>query len=149
MNRLNPEKLYVSFRPGTTPIQPIIPRRYTLTHSDITAELFLTIGPNYAYEKIGPSRDEVLAAWQTTNNSYVLSVYLYVGGEQFGKATAAIRYKIFKQELSLALEAIRYGDRYFFETHPKLDTAPIWVYFNSLYPPFNHVKYWGTLVEYA
>jgi hypothetical protein len=52
MERLNPEKLHVEFRPGVTEAEPIIPRRYTLTHSDITADLFLTIAPEYAYDKI-------------------------------------------------------------------------------------------------
>jgi hypothetical protein len=40
MSKLNPEKLSVEFRQGVTPTEPIILRRYTLTHSDITAELF-------------------------------------------------------------------------------------------------------------
>jgi hypothetical protein len=60
MSKLNPEKLSVEFRQGVTPTEPIIPRRYTLTHSDITAELFLTIGSYYAYDKITAMRDEVL-----------------------------------------------------------------------------------------
>jgi len=46
MSKLNLEKLSVGFREGVTSTSPIVPRRYTLTHSDITAiaELFLTIG---------------------------------------------------------------------------------------------------------
>ena len=44
MSKLNPEKLSVEFRDGVTNTEPILGRRYTLTHSDITAELFLTIG---------------------------------------------------------------------------------------------------------
>lgn len=40
MSKLNPEKLSVEFRVGVTFAELIIPRRYTLTHSDITAELF-------------------------------------------------------------------------------------------------------------
>ena len=61
MKKLNPEKLHVEFRQGVTPTEPIMPRRYTLTHSDVTAELFLTVGPEYAYDKITQMRDEVLA----------------------------------------------------------------------------------------
>jgi hypothetical protein len=45
---LNPEKLFVEFRTGATSITPILGRHYTLTHSDITADLFLTIALNYA-----------------------------------------------------------------------------------------------------
>jgi hypothetical protein len=46
-NRLRPEKLGVKYVAGVGPTDPISPRRYTLTHSDITAELFLTIGPDW------------------------------------------------------------------------------------------------------
>ena len=50
MERLDPEKLYVVFRPGVTMTEPVLGRKYTLTHSDITAELFLTIGLQFAYD---------------------------------------------------------------------------------------------------
>jgi Staygreen protein len=43
-NRLRPEKLHVKYVAGIGPADPISPRRYALTHSDITAEFFLTIG---------------------------------------------------------------------------------------------------------
>ena len=56
MSRLNPEKLYIEFI-GVTKTEPIIPRRYTLTHSDITADLYLTIGSDFAYNKLNIMRD--------------------------------------------------------------------------------------------
>ncbi|MDF2790251.1 MAG: hypothetical protein K0S80_3350 [Neobacillus sp.] len=39
-----PEKISVEYRDGVTIAEPVIPRYYTLTHSDVTGELFLTIG---------------------------------------------------------------------------------------------------------
>ena len=147
MKKLNPEKLSVSLRSGVTPLNPIIPRRYTLTHSDTTAELFLTIGKTYAYEVIGAMRDEVRAKWVFIDNQYKLYVYVYVGGP-FEKNIAAVRYRIFVKELPLALEALRYGDRFFFKNHPPLDCAPIWVYFQSVYPDFNHTEFWGMPEQY-
>ncbi|MFZ0010865.1 MAG: staygreen family protein [Halobacteriota archaeon] len=45
-NRLRLEKLHVKHVAGIGPTDPISPRRYTLTHSDLTAELFLTIIPD-------------------------------------------------------------------------------------------------------
>lgn len=150
MSKLNPEKLSVEFRQGVTSTEPIIPRRYTLTHSDITAELFLTIGLNYAYDKINAMRDEVLGEWVNENEQYYYSVYLYIDG-QFNPnpAAAAIRNKIFIRELPLALEAIRYGDNIFFSTHPELNYVPIIVYFVSTIPKFNRIENWGTFSEYA
>ena len=60
MKKLNPDQLYVEFKNGVTMIEPVIDRKYTLTHSDITAELFLTIGLQYASEKINAMREKCL-----------------------------------------------------------------------------------------
>lgn len=148
MSRLNPEKLSVEFRDGITATTPIIPRRYTLTHSDITAELFLTIGLRYAYDKINAMRDEVLGEWIRKAERYSFHVYLYVDGEFYPMLTA-IRDSVFRRELPLALEAIRYGDRAFFNKHSELDNSPIIVHFMSSNPQFSKVENWGTFSEYT
>lgn len=147
MSRLNPEKLSVEFRKGVTTTEPIIPRHYTLTHSDLTAELFLTIGLKYAYDKTNAMRDEVLGKWVKYNGRYFYYVYLYVDGE-FSPKVPAIRNYIFRRELPLALEAIRYGDKEFFTAHPELNDAPIIVYFMSTNPQFNRIENWGTFSNY-
>lgn len=146
MGRLNPEKLFVEFRQGVTPTEPIILRRYTLTHSDLTAELFLTIGQDYAVDKITAMRDEVLAEWKEQNNQYVFLAHVDVDG--LTPDRQAIRNAVFRRELSLALEAIRYGDRRFFAAHPNLDQAPIFIYFHSAIPQFNGVENGGTFADY-
>jgi hypothetical protein len=148
MEKLNPEKLYVEFRPGVTLTEPIMPRRYTLTHSDVTAELFLTVSPEYAYDKITEMRDEVLAEWRTMNGQYYLNTYCYVDGGEYSASVSAIRNTIFVKELPLAFEAIRYGDRVFFNANPILDYSPIFIYFSSTNPNFNRVEYWGTMNNY-
>lgn len=147
MSRLNPEKLSVEFREGITTTEPIIPRRYTLTHSDITAELFLTIGLTYAYDKINAMRDEVLSEWIKIGDQYFFYVYLYVDG-QFGSGVAAMRNHIFRRELPLALEAIRCGDKKFFSAHSELNDVPIIVHFMSTNPQFNRIENWGTFSHY-
>ena len=43
--RLRPEKLHVGPAEGSIADGPVTPRCYTLTHSDTTGDLFLTIGP--------------------------------------------------------------------------------------------------------
>jgi hypothetical protein len=147
MSKLNPDKLSVEFRDGVTKTEPIIPRRYTLTHSDITAELFLTIGSEYAKDKITAMRDEVLGEWVKEEAEYFYSVYLHVDG-QLGAGTTAIRNYVFRRELPLALEAIRYGDMAFFIAHPELDNSKIIVHFMSIDPKFNKVETWGTFSDY-
>ena len=47
MAHLNPEKLHVNFFGGANAYGPIKPRAYTLTHSDATGDLFLSIGQHY------------------------------------------------------------------------------------------------------
>jgi hypothetical protein len=146
LKRLDPNKLSVEYRKCVTPSKPIIPRRYTLNHSDINAKLFLTVGSHYAYDKLNPSRDEVIGEWQY-NKEYILFLTVYINGN-FGPIQAGIRNKIFIKELPLALEAIRYGEKVLFQSHPFLDDAPIYIYFKSTYPRYNRVEYWGKPVFY-
>ena len=146
MSRLNPEKLHVEYV-GVTSTEPIIPRRYTLTHSDVSADLYLNIGLDFAYYKLNPMRDEVLGEWGLNDENYIYYVYLYVDGK-FIPGPKDIREAVFRMELPLALEAIRYGDNDFFNAHPELDFVPIIVYFLSTDPMYNKVENWGTFSEY-
>ena len=152
MQRLNTEKLHATYLTGATPEQLIVPRRYTLTHSDITGELFLSIGSEYDTKQISGlytrlMRDEVLAELSDDKDILVFRVYCHVSGG-FVIGTAKWRYNIFQSELPLVLEAIRYGDRYIFEQKPKLDTVPVLIHFNSTDSRFNKVDKWGTMFEY-
>lgn len=147
LERLDPNKLFVEYRQGVTADNPIMPRKHTLTHSDETGNLFLTIGTTYAYDKVNPMRDEVLGEWQVRNNKYIYFTTVYVDGA-YGPMLAAIRNAVFIRELPLALEAIRYGDKELFETYPYLDNAPIYIYFKSSYPQYNRTEYWGTFAKY-
>lgn len=146
MERLDPEKLYVEFRDGVTATAPTIGRKYTLTHSDETADLFLVIGLEYAFDQINEMRDEVLAEWKHDKESPVLFGFVYVG--QFGPVITKIRDTIFRRELPLALEAIIYGDRELFREHPQLRHAPIWIHFGSRDPEYEKFEYWGTPADY-
>ena len=69
MFELKKDKLKVSFKDNIGKSRPIMPRKYTLTHSDETAELFLSIGNKYDLDKINYSvRDEVLGSWEKMMN---------------------------------------------------------------------------------
>jgi len=152
MTRLVPEKLHVTFLPGMRPDSLDTPRYYTLTHSDTTGELFLSIGPGYNTKQTSKlyarlMRDEVLAELTKDSNQHVLRVHCHVsGGLVVGRAKW--RYSIFCSELSLPLEAIRYGDRAFFEQDPQLDQTPIVVHFKSTNEKYNKIEKWGTIADY-
>lgn len=147
MTGFNPENLFVEFRNGVTQYEPVYNRKYTLTHSDVTATLFLTIGMEYAYEKVGFLRDEVLAEWKENEGYPYLYVYVYVNGQLYPPASAK-RNEIFRRELPLALQAIYYGDRQFLNNHPYLKKAPIWIYFDSENTKYISFENWGTLEDY-
>lgn len=152
MKRLDSAKLHVSWGPGVTPEAPLVPRRYTLTHSDSSGELFLTIAADYDRKQISGlytrlMRDEVLAEWQIALSGPELHVFCHVsGGLVFG--SAGMRDGIFQHELPLVLEAFRYGDRALFAAHPDLDRSPILVDFRSHLSQYNRVEPWGTPADH-
>jgi hypothetical protein len=152
MTRLIPEKLHVTFLPGIDPDSLETPRYYTLTHSDTTGDLFLSIGPNYDAKKISRfytrlMRDEVLVELKKDSEELSLNVHCHVsGGLVFGRAKW--RYNIFCSELSLVLEAIRFGDKAFFDHDPKLDQAQILVHFKSTDKEYDKTEKWGSLGDY-
>jgi hypothetical protein len=135
MFRLSPEKLHVVFKGNVNAEGPIVPRCYTLTHSDFTGDMFLTIGASYDLKQISGiytklMRDEVLAEWGNLNDILSLIVHCHVsGGLIFGKASW--RESIFRQEMPLVLESIRYGDRILFKLNPKLYECPVWIHFKK------------------
>jgi hypothetical protein len=137
MKRLKPDKLHVIAAAGDTTEKANIPRRYTLTHSDMSGDLFLVIAREYDRKAIAGRytrimRDEVLAELTDDGGSIELRIYCHVsGGIVIG--TAKWRNGIFQAELPLVLEAIRYGDRAFFERYSDLDLVPVKVYFRCGY----------------
>jgi hypothetical protein len=152
MSRLKPERLRVRFSSDITPEEMVKPRCYTLTHSDQTGDLYLTIGPTYDREQISGwytrlMRDEVLAEWRAEDKNPVLHVYCHVsGGLVLG--TPGWRYAIFQRELPLVLETIRFGDRRLFESLPELDQAPILVHFHAAQRRYKRTETWGVLGDY-
>ena len=152
MKRLNPNKLHVTdFTDGSSQIGNL-PRRYTLTHSDLTGDLYLTIGDDYDKQQISKlytrlMRDEVLAELVKDDDRLELRAYCHVSG---GLVLGIARWRsdIFHLELPLVLEAIRYGDRNLFETDPNLDQTPVKVYFRSHKSTYNQVENWGVMADY-
>jgi hypothetical protein len=151
MNRLNPKKLHVTILPPSTVDSPLVPRCYTLTHSDRTGDLFLTIAHEFNKKQLKGwqtriMRDEVVAEWLKTNGIYSLHVYCQISG---GIGTLTFRDRIFRQELPLVLEAFRYGDQKLFFANPFLDQTQIWIHFQSKKEKFNKIEKWGSPKNYT
>jgi hypothetical protein len=152
MSDLSPGKLHTTFTPPTSPVDPMHPRCYVLTHSDRTGDLFLIIGPEFDQQQFSGwyarlMRDEVLAVWTHEHGGASLHVHCHVsGGLVLG--SAAWRMRILRQHMPQVIEAFRYGDRAFIEAHPELDAARIYVHFHSHKDPYNLIEEYGSFMDY-
>jgi len=152
MSELDPNKLSVKFQNKASAGSLELPRRYTLTHSDATGDLFLSIGPVYDVAQIRGiytrlMRDEVLAELVKDHDETLLQVYVHVsGGLVFG--FSAWRNDILHHHMPMVLEALRYGERELFAAHPELDATEIFVHFSSNHKRYNKVERWGQFKKY-
>ncbi|MEA5084393.1 MAG: staygreen family protein [Lachnospiraceae bacterium] len=147
MKVLNPQKVFVQYRDALTPYNPIISRKYTITHSDTTAELFVFISNNFAEDKITNLRDEVRVAWQQNKTKLVLMGSVLVDGTGVvGKPE--IRNKIFYNEMPTALQALRQADRFLFHENPTLNSTPILIHFISSNNSYDKVYSFGVIGDY-
>ena len=132
-----PSKLKVSMLPGTSSSMPSTSRRYTLTHNDITGELWLSIGNQYNRDQISGLytrllRDEVTAEWRHVGpHLHQLHVYCHVSGEERWLAPPVLRNYIFRREMALVLDCMVYADRDLFDLSPSLLEAQVLVHFQS------------------
>lgn len=147
MTKFQPNKLNVSYKDEIGTKNFLLPRKYTLTHSDESGELFLSIGKNYDLDKINYNvRDEVLGSWEKDDKEYLLITLEIDNGEEIGNTVN--RDRIFRQELTLALIAIIYGDNLLFENNKELYESPIRVKFNSKFSEYDTLEEWGQIKDY-
>jgi hypothetical protein len=152
MSNFYPEKLHVKFIGEADPEGPESPRKYTLTHSDVTGELFLSIGMVYDQQAISGwytrfMRDEVLAEFLEGEQGPELHVSCHVsGGWVLG--SASWRYAIFQRHMIQVLQAFRNGDEVFLESNRRYDQAPVIIHFHSRNQRYNVTENWGYLTDY-
>ncbi|MDF2952276.1 MAG: staygreen family protein [Anaerocolumna sp.] len=147
MRELNPQKVFVQYRDRMIPYEPVIGRKYTITHSDTTAELFVFVAQNYAEDQITSMRDEVRVAWEQGKEGLALIGSVIVDGNGV-PGNASIRNKIFYNEMPTALQALRQGDRFLFDKEPNLDNTPVFIHFISDNPNFNKIYNFGIIGIY-
>ena len=143
-----PDKLETTFIEPINLYGPIKNRKYTLTHSDNTGMMFLTIANEYDYNAINYDlRDEILGVWKTADNSYILFLYAFIGVLNYDNAL--YRYNIFKSHMDSALQAIIYGDRELLNKYPELLNTPIYLKIDSSIPVFNNYEFYGFVRDYV
>lgn len=151
MSTLNRQKLHVTIDQKIMDQSGLTPRRYTLTHSDRTGDMFLKIARTYDQEAISGwytklMRDEVLGEWQDDRQPS-LHIHCHVsGGLVLGPAKW--RDNIFRGHLPLALEAICTGDMPFLTSQARFQAAPVMVHFHAKQNTLDRVEEWGTVKDY-
>lgn len=146
MKNVNPRKVFAQYRDCIEPYEPVLTRKYTITHSDVSAEMFVFIASNYACDKVTAVHDDVKIAWEKGEKGLILKGVVDVDGKQ--AAMAKIRNKIFLNEIPLALQALRWADRFLFRKSPELDKTPIFIHFKSDSPEFNKIYSLGLIGYY-
>jgi len=151
MTDFNQNKIHTVYKDSVEVHKFSLPRRYTLTHSDSTGDLFLTISQEYDQKQISGlytrfMRDEVLAEWQQKDQYFELHLFVHVsGGFLFG--WAGLRDKIFRQHLPLVFQTIVYGDKRLFEEFPELNDSQILVHFQSKNKKYNKTENFGKIKD--
>ena len=151
MSNLNPNKLHVKFV-DLDEDKFSLPRTYTLTHSDQTGDLFLTVSKKYDKKQISNlytkfMRDEVLGQWKIKEGLKDLNLYFHIsGGIIFG--WAKLRDNIIRSHLKMVFQSIRFGEKNLIKKNPALDFSPILAHFKSNRKKFNTIEQFGQLKDY-
>mmetsp|Transcript_36438 Transcript_36438/g.102925 ORF Transcript_36438/g.102925 Transcript_36438/m.102925 type:complete len:398 (+) Transcript_36438:352-1545(+) len=148
-------KLSVVFRDNTSDMASCIlqKRCYTLTHNDLTGDLFLTIGSSCNLQQICGwynrlVRDEVIAVWDfgaSGGTQAALHVHCHVSGQERWLAPPQLRDYIFRREMQLVLDCFVYADKSLLEVQSDMLNSSVMVHFHSDIQRLNRVEYWGVL----
>lgn len=146
-------KLSISFAHGATSLAPAPPekRRYTLTHNDITGQLWLTVGAEYNSDQISGFytrllRDEVIGEWQSdVQGQPSLHLFCHVSGEERWLAPPTLRNYIFRREMPLVLDCVIHAERELLKHKPQLAQAKVFVHFQSSLQALDSIECWGVL----
>lgn len=147
MKKINTDKVFTEMRDGVTATYPISGRKYTMTHSDETADLFVTIGVNFAEDKVKRLRDEVRLQFIIIDQTPTLYGEVVIDGIGV-PGNPPVREALFKNEMPTALQAIRYADRALFDMYPELDQTPVYIHFLSANPDHNKLYDYGIIGKY-
>ncbi|HCT64427.1 MAG TPA: hypothetical protein DIC60_04020 [Lachnospiraceae bacterium] len=147
MKKLSPKKVFAQYRDTMAPYEPLAERKYTITHSDVTAELFVFISCKFAEDQINRMRDEVRIAWEQNNNKLALMGSVIIAGKNI-IGPPKIRNTIFYNEMPTALQALRQADRFLFDKNPYLDNTPVLIHFISSNPEYDKIHDFGPIGNY-
>ena len=141
-------QVFVEYRDDVGPLEPLEDRTYTLTHSDETGDLYVTIGLTYATDKLNDFQDQVYLRWVPIEDKLFLYGEVLIDGEGV-TGNPGVRHEIFRRELPLALYAIYVGDGPLFEAYPELNNTPVLINFQSSDPQYDKLYNYDTIGSYS
>lgn len=141
-------QIFVEYRDYVTATSPIQNRTYTMTHSDETGNLFVTVGLKYAEDKTNELQDQVYLKWTQLDGKNLLYGEVLIDDKNI-TGNAQKRDEIFKREMPLALYAIYVAEQPFFEAHTNLTDTPILINFKSQDPTYNKLYSYGSIGNYS
>lgn len=143
-------RLISEFRDDVTDCNPVNGRVYTMTHSDETANLYVTVGCNIAKDQVDlKNRDEVIAYLSTDDESSILWGCVLISGEGIPCENAKKRNEIFLREMHVALRAIRVADDAFYSKHPECNNAKVFIQFRSDDEQYHRWYDFGKIAYYS
>lgn len=140
-------QLFVEYRDQVSKTSPTQNRTYTMTHSDDTGDLFVTIGLKYAEDQTNELQDQVYLRWVPFDGKCLLYGEVLIDSKDFN-GNKQFRNEIFKREMPLALQAIYRADIPFFEANPELVDTPVLIRFKSTDPAYDKLYNYGVISDY-
>ncbi|WP_054738880.1 staygreen family protein [Cellulosilyticum ruminicola] len=141
-------QIFVEYRDKVTKTTPTQNRTYTMTHSDETGDLFVTIGLIYADDMTYEIQDQVYLRFTPLADKWILLGEVLIDSEDF-EGNKQVRYDIFKRKMPLALQAIYTADKAFFDAYPELKDAPILIRFKSTDSKYDKLYDYGSIGNYT
>ncbi len=126
-----------------------LPRKYTSTHNDEKAEVYLTIDHHYNKKQLSTDEvinveSQVVGKWKSKKRIELLVIVSSKKNPQ-----AEIRNKIIRHELPTVLNQIGLAETPLVALHPKLGRAKIYITFRSDDPKYQSYEYFGRLRDYT
>lgn len=147
MKELDTRKVFTQYRGCIQPYEPVGGRKYTITHSDTTAELFVFISEEYAEDQVSKMHDEVRLSLESVTKGYILQGYVIIDNREV-KGDSELRNRIFYNEMPVALQALRQADRFLYERYPFLENAHVIIQFISSQPEYHKTYDFGCIGNY-
>ncbi|CZR99045.1 MULTISPECIES: staygreen family protein [unclassified Clostridioides] len=145
MINLNATNLNVNMVYPVSATEPIRFRRYTVSYSENTNDIYLTIATYFDTLSLGTvSIDKVYGQWAwVVGDIYDLNLFVFVGNYPY--EIARNRYDAFVRVLPIAITSIINGDRLFLVSNSCLLNSKITVRFISSHPTLNRTVDYGSI----